>query len=90
MSGSVPGAPWGNTLNQLARPRYVVKARKREQRVVKTVKGPRRVWRWSEWREVERHATEEEAWAWIKEDTMNPLGSGEALAIFFGGKRVDT
>ena len=86
MSGSIPGMPWGNTLNQLARPRYVVKARERMQWTTQTIKGPRRVWRWEKWKEVSRHATENDAWEYVaRRKRMRGL---EELAVFHGGKRL--
>lgn len=86
MSGTIPGAPWGNTLNQLARGRYVVKSRGRLQWTTHTIKGPRRVSRWESWRVVSRHATRAEAEKAIEQRKRR--GGLEELAVFYGGKRI--
>lgn len=83
MSGTVPGAPWGNTLNQVRMPRYVIKRRERMQWTTHTIKGPRRVGRWGPWREVDRRSTKWEAAQRAEE--LGRVGLSE-YAVFFGGR----
>lgn len=87
MSGTVPGAPWGNTLNQLKfGSSHILKKRTREQWVTQTIRGPRRVWRMSKWSTVSLHRSLEEAnEAFGKRKRAIGL---EELGIFFKSKRV--
>lgn len=65
---------------------YLLREREREMWTTNTIKGPRRVSRWSSWRTVSRHHDAEKAEAAFEE--RRARNSTTELAVFWRRRRL--